>query len=104
LSVVLRIGSAFGFASDVQRMLGNAVPSLIAEVLAREIRRQLLGDKKALVSIPIIPVRGRVAPRPRGERAPATGKNRCRYLRRFARLRPIYDRLGAPASFRIVEH
>lgn len=29
----------------VQRMLGNAVPSLLAEVLAREIRRQLLGLK-----------------------------------------------------------
>jgi hypothetical protein len=28
--------------TEVQRMLGNAVPSLIAEVLAREIRRQLL--------------------------------------------------------------
>lgn len=30
--------------TDVQRMLGNAVPSLLAEVLAREIRRQLLGS------------------------------------------------------------
>jgi DNA (cytosine-5)-methyltransferase 1 len=28
--------------TDLQRMLGNAVPSLLAEVLAREIRRQLL--------------------------------------------------------------
>lgn len=28
--------------TEVQRMLGNAVPSLIAEILAREIRRQLL--------------------------------------------------------------
>jgi DNA (cytosine-5)-methyltransferase 1 len=28
--------------TEMQRMLGNAVPSLIAEVLAREIRRQLL--------------------------------------------------------------
>jgi DNA (cytosine-5)-methyltransferase 1 len=28
---------------DIQRMLGNAVPSLLAEVLAREIRAQLLG-------------------------------------------------------------
>ena len=32
--------------TDVQRMLGNAVPSLLAEVLAREIRRQLLGDQR----------------------------------------------------------
>ena len=31
--------------TDAQKMLGNAVPSLLAEVLAREIRRQLLGDQ-----------------------------------------------------------
>lgn len=30
--------------TETQRMLGNAVPSLIAEVLAREIRTQLLGS------------------------------------------------------------
>lgn len=30
--------------NEVQKMLGNAVPSLIAEVLAREIRKQLLGS------------------------------------------------------------
>ena len=29
--------------TEMQRMLGNAVPSLIAEILGREIRRQLLG-------------------------------------------------------------
>jgi DNA (cytosine-5)-methyltransferase 1 len=29
--------------NDAQRMLGNAVPSLLAEVMAREIRSQLLG-------------------------------------------------------------
>jgi DNA (cytosine-5)-methyltransferase 1 len=36
-----------GFISsrtDVQRLIGNAVPSLLAEVLAREIKTQLLGD------------------------------------------------------------
>ena len=32
--------------TDVQKMLGNAVPSLLAEVLAREIRWQLLGDRR----------------------------------------------------------
>ena len=32
--------------TDVQKMLGNAVPSLLVEVLAREIRRQLLGDRR----------------------------------------------------------
>ena len=34
--------------SDVQKLLGNAVPSLLAEVLAREIRHQLLGDERHL--------------------------------------------------------
>lgn len=34
-----------GSLSDVQRQLGNAVPSLLAEVLAREIRVQLLGRR-----------------------------------------------------------
>jgi DNA (cytosine-5)-methyltransferase 1 len=32
-----------GGRSDVQRQLGNAVPSLLAEILGREIRHQLLG-------------------------------------------------------------
>ena len=36
-------------------MLGNAVPSLVAEVLAREIRRQLLGDKRNLGPLKLIP-------------------------------------------------
>ena len=31
--------------TDVQKMIGNAVPSLLAEVLAREIRSQLLGHE-----------------------------------------------------------
>lgn len=30
--------------TEIQKLLGNAVPSLVAEVLAREIRRQLLDD------------------------------------------------------------
>lgn len=35
-----------GSISDAQRQLGNAVPSLLAEILAREIAAQLLGDPK----------------------------------------------------------
>ena len=52
--------------TDVQKMLGNAVPSLLAEVLAREIRRQLLGDDRDLGSLKLIPpARSRVpAPEP----------------------------------------
>lgn len=29
--------------TEMQRMMGNAVPSLVAEIIAREVRRQLLG-------------------------------------------------------------
>jgi DNA (cytosine-5)-methyltransferase 1 len=49
----------------VQRLVGNAVPSLLAEVLARAIRAQLL-DSPCRYSIPRLmpPVRGRV---PRAE-------------------------------------
>ncbi len=41
--------------TDVQKMLGNAVPSLLAEVLAREIRRQLLGDRRGLSGLKLMP-------------------------------------------------
>lgn len=34
-----------GSLADAQRQLGNAVPSLLAEILAREIAHQLLGQK-----------------------------------------------------------
>lgn len=48
--------------SDVQRMLGNAVPSLVAEVLAREIRRQLLGHRVARRQPRLLPPRRREIP------------------------------------------
>lgn len=41
--------------TDAQKMLGNAVPSLLAEVLAREIRRQLLDDDANLGPLKLIP-------------------------------------------------
>jgi DNA (cytosine-5)-methyltransferase 1 len=40
---------------DVQKMLGNAVPSLVTEVLAWEMRRQLLGDRKRQVRLKLLP-------------------------------------------------
>lgn len=49
--------------SEAQRMLGNAVPSLLAEVLAREIARQFLGcsrDGSAPTLLP--PVRSNMPP------------------------------------------
>jgi len=45
-------------------MLGNAVPSLLAEVLAREIRRQLLGDPRDLGPLKLIPPVRRPIPGP----------------------------------------
>jgi len=50
--------------SDVQRMLGNAVPSLLAEILAREIRRQLLGHRVARRKARLIPPRRENIPPP----------------------------------------
>jgi DNA (cytosine-5)-methyltransferase 1 len=41
--------------TDLQRMLGNAVPSLLGEVLAREIRRQLLSEPSALGELRLMP-------------------------------------------------
>lgn len=46
-----------GNLSSVQRQLGNAVPSALAEVLARAIRKQILGDRVRLGS--------RLVPKPR---------------------------------------
>lgn len=43
--------------TDAQRLIGNAVPSLLAEVLAREIRRQTLHDNSDLGSLQSIPPR-----------------------------------------------
>ena len=58
--------------TDVQKMLGNAVPSLLAEVLAHEIRRQLLGEKCVSTSLVLVPpVRTPVPKRERLRPVPA---------------------------------
>lgn len=49
---------------DVQRMLGNAVPSLVGEVLAREIRSQLLGARRRSVGLKLLGSRRGPVPRP----------------------------------------
>jgi len=49
--------------TEMQRMLGNAVPSLVAEVLAREIRRQLL-DAPTRKPLKLLPPRREVVPPP----------------------------------------
>lgn len=48
--------------TDVQRMLGNAVPSLVAEILGREIRRQLLGHRIARRAPKLLPPRRKRTP------------------------------------------
>ncbi len=50
--------------NDVQRMLGNAVPSLLAEVIAREIRRQLLEQPLKKKELRLLPPRREPVPQP----------------------------------------
>lgn len=50
--------------TDLQRMLGNAVPSLLVEVLARAIRQQLLGDNSDFGPLTLIPPVRRPVPAP----------------------------------------
>lgn len=50
--------------NDVQRMLGNAVPALVAEVIAREIRKQLLGKSSRRKSLRLLPPSRNSAPLP----------------------------------------
>lgn len=79
-----------GSRSAVQRQLGNAVPSLLAEVLGREIRTQLLGRRRPAGPPRLMPTRRKpepaVEPRPVPEKYlrlkgndgahPGTGKGR----------------------------
>jgi len=50
--------------TEIQRMLGNAVPSLVAEVLACEIRRQLLGHRVPRREPTLLPLRRKRIPPP----------------------------------------
>lgn len=52
-----------GKHASVHKQLGNAVPSLLAEVIGREVRRQLLGDSK-------LPIQPRLLPPDRGTPPP----------------------------------
>lgn len=53
-----------GSRNSIQRQLGNAVPSLLAEVLAREIRVQLLGDGRPRRPPRLMPPRRTPVPPP----------------------------------------
>ncbi|WP_395646291.1 DNA cytosine methyltransferase [Terricaulis sp.] len=57
---------------DIQRLIGNAVPSLLAEVLAREIKAQLLGARRSHASLKLLPPdRGTPPPPTRPAKLPA---------------------------------
>jgi DNA (cytosine-5)-methyltransferase 1 len=43
--------------ADVQKLIGNAVPSALAEALAREIARQLLGSANSTITLSLVPPR-----------------------------------------------
>lgn len=50
--------------AEVQKMLGNAVPSLVAEVIAREIRAQLLGKPVKAKKLKLMPPKRKSTPKP----------------------------------------
>lgn len=56
-----------GKLSSVQRQLGNAVPSALAEILGKAIRKQLLGDRVhsrlKLIPTPRLPIPAAIPPR-----------------------------------------
>jgi DNA (cytosine-5)-methyltransferase 1 len=56
-----------GGRTSIQRQLGNAVPSLLAEVIAREIAVQLLGKRRVLAPPKLLPPDR--SPAPPAERA-----------------------------------
>ncbi len=53
-----------GGVSMVQRQLGNAVPSLLAEVLGREIRKQFFGHKISTSELKLLPPERGPRPKP----------------------------------------
>src|SRR6185436_14853654 len=54
----------YGNRMSVQRQIGNAVPSLLAEVLAREIKTQLLGYRRTSDPLQLLPLDRSPAPPP----------------------------------------
>jgi len=56
---------------DIQKMIGNAVPSLVTEVLAWEMRRQLLGERKRKPKLKLLPPkRSSIPPQERIRKVP----------------------------------
>jgi len=53
-----------GGVSHVQRQIGNAVPSLLAEILGKEIRKQFFGQKVSMTRLKLLPKRHHAIPFP----------------------------------------
>lgn len=64
-----------GALSDVQRQVGNAVPSALAELLGLEIRRQLLGERVTSSRPTLVPPKRWPTPKPEAMQ-PVPGKYR----------------------------
>jgi len=47
--------SILGGSSNVQKQLGNAVPSAIGELLGKEIRKQFFGERVSSSNLKLIP-------------------------------------------------
>lgn len=58
-----------GGTSEVQKQIGNAVPSAIGELLGLEIRRQVFNDRVSSKSLSLIPNKAKVLARPSKVRA-----------------------------------
>ena len=66
----------YGNRMSMQRQIGNAVPSLVAEVLAREIKAQLLGYRRSTELLRLLPPDRSPAPPPeRVHPVPAAYRN-----------------------------
>ena len=61
--------SIVGERGSAQKQLGNAVPSLLAEVLGREIREQLLDGRRTKTPLTLLPPRRTPVPPPERLRA-----------------------------------
>lgn len=54
-----------GGRTEIQRQVGNAVPSLMGEILGKEIRRQFFGDKISTKNLKLLPQKHLPCPRAR---------------------------------------
>jgi DNA (cytosine-5)-methyltransferase 1 len=52
-----------GGVSEVQKQIGNAVPSALAELLGLEIRKQFFGQKTDTKKLSLIPTKATIKPK-----------------------------------------